>query len=443
MRSTLAFALLALLLSLLLSIVTYELSRRYLLHQRQNLATRQVMANALVVNGRLGGATESYDPLAALQALSNARAIIRDDGDWYSAVVELTEASVPRPLAASVRASGAARQLIEVGGDPYLVIGTKLGREGVEYYEFVSLREYQRTLETLLYVLVGAASLTTALGATAGWLVSRQIMRPLRAVADAAQAMSAGDLSRRLVVENDPDLTGVAASFNEMAANLEARIERESRFTSDVSHELRTPLTALASAVSLVQRSAVDDRARIGVEILDEQVAHLRRLTDELIEISRIDAGVADVRFDDVDVERSTRKVMADLDIDETVLHAFLGNSPRHRLDRHRFERVVANLLENAKKYAGGPVAVTLQRDGGALVLIVDDAGPGIEPAERTAVFGRFHRGTVEDPPGQPKGTGLGLALVDEHVRLHGGSVGVEPSPWGGARFVAVFPEES
>ena len=121
-------------------------------------------------------------------------------------------------------------------------------------------------------------------------------------------------------------------------------------------------------------------------------------------------------------------------------MRSWLDGDVVHRLDRTRYDRVLANLLENADRYGGGVSSVQLLRHDGDLVIWVDDAGPGVDPAERTAIFGRFHRGSIEQPPDRPKGTGLGLALVDEHVRMHGGSVSVTDSPFGGARFVIHLP---
>jgi signal transduction histidine kinase len=307
----------------------------------------------------------------------------------------------------------------------------------------VPIIEYRRTLETLLTVLVLGASLTTVGGAVAGWLASRRLMRPLGDVALAAQAMSAGDLKRRLEVGHDPDLEPVAESFNEMAESLEARIERELRFTADVSHELRTPLTAMASAVSLARRSEISGRVKFAVDVLDDQVDHLRRLTLELLEISRIDAGVSELRLDDIDVEEATRQALASAGVDAATLTSRLEGDVLQRLDRTRYDRVMANLLENADRYGGGVMAVELLRLDDHLIVRVDDAGPGVPLDERTAIFGRFHRGSIEQPPDRPKGTGLGLALVDEHVRMHGGTATVTDSPWGGARFVISLPRHT
>ncbi|MGD9997345.1 MAG: ATP-binding protein [Ilumatobacteraceae bacterium] len=442
-RSATAFALLALVLSVSLSVTTYQLTRWYLLDKRQDLAVRQAAVNALVTKGFVAASDPAdIDVLESLRSVSNARAVLRIGDTWYASVVELSNSTIPPDLIRSVETDGAARQRIQVNGTSYIVVGTQLPGLDAAYFEFVPVDEYQRTLDTLATVLIAAASVTTLVGAIAGWLASRRLMRPLGAVASAAQAMSAGDLTRRLDVGHDPDLQPVADSFNDMAESLEQRIERELRFTADVSHELRTPLTAMASAVSLARRSELTPRARFAVDVLDEQVDHLRRLTLELLEISRIDAGVSELRLDDVDIEKVTCQAMVSCNVDLARFRSLLDGVPTFRIDRTRYERVLANLLENADRYGGGATCVEVARVDGNLVLTVDDAGPGVAPEERLAIFGRFHRGADAQPPDRPKGTGLGLALVDEHARMHGGSAWVTDSPHGGARFVVTFARQ-
>ena len=263
-RTSITFALLALLLSVTLSGVTYELSRWYLLGQREALATRQVMINALVAKELISSdETRSQNLMSSLGAVSNARAVIRLDGVWHAAVVDLNENRLPASLVDAVETTGPARQRVKVNGVPYIVVGTRLPGLDAEYFEFIAFAEYQRTLSTFETTLIVAASITTVIGAFAGWMASRRVIRPLADVAVAARAMSAGDLTRRLDVGQDVDLAPVASSFNEMATSLEQRIAREQRFTSDVSHELRTPLTAMASAVSLAQRGELTDAPRL------------------------------------------------------------------------------------------------------------------------------------------------------------------------------------
>ncbi len=440
-RTSITFALLALLLSVTLSGVTYELSRWYLLGQREALATRQVMINALVAKELISSdETRSQNLMSSLGAVSNARAVIRLDGVWHAAVVDLNENRLPASLVDAVETTGPARQRVEVNGVPYIVVGTRLPGLDAEYFEFIALAEYQRTLSTFETTLIVAASITTVIGAFAGWMASRRVIRPLADVAVAARAMSAGDLTRRLDVGQDVDLAPVASSFNEMATSLEQRIAREQRFTSDVSHELRTPLTAMASAVSLAQRGELTERTAFAVDVLGGQVEHMRRLTLELLEISRIDAGVARLYLEDVDVVDVSRQVLAAVDVDVSLLESSLGDQTEFRVDRTRFERILGNLVENAERYGGGLTRLSLSLRDGYLVIVVDDDGPGVAMEERSAIFGRFHRGSIEQPHDRPKGTGLGLALVDEHVRMHGGSVSVIDGPSGGARFVVHLP---
>jgi signal transduction histidine kinase len=231
----------------------------------------------------------------------------------------------------------------------------------------------------------------------------------------------------------------MAAAFNEMADSVQDRIEREHRFTADVSHELRTPLTALGAAVSLAKRSELPDRGQYAIDVLDEQLRQFTRLTVELLEIARIDSGQAAIEVSEVDVVTVIERVLAQADIDPAVLRAGV-EVPAWRLDPTRLERIMANLVENAQRYAGGVTEVSVQVMSDQLVIMVDDGGPGVPMCDRHAIFGRFNRGSMGQPPDKPKGTGLGLALVEEHVRMHGGDVAVSESASGGARFVVRFP---
>ena len=240
--------------------------------------------------------------------------------------------------------------------------------------------------------------ITTAIGAAAGFVLSRRVLRPLTAVAETAQAMNAGDLQRRLEVGDDPDLLPVAESFNSMASSLEARIAREQRFTADVSHELRTPLTAMGSAVSLAQRTSSPERTAFAIDVLADQVAHLRQLTLELLELSRVDAGRDDERRELVDLNAMAVRLAVAQGLDaEVVVGAMIPML--HEVNSLRFERTIGNLLENASRYGGGATRVECRHVGGSLRVIVDDGGPGVPEEERTSIFGRFHRGSATPAP--------------------------------------------
>ncbi|MGE0305101.1 MAG: sensor histidine kinase, partial [Acidimicrobiia bacterium] len=238
----------------------------------------------------------------------------------------------------------------------------------------------------------------------------------------------------------DPDLRPLADSFNEMTVALEERIGREMRFTSDVSHELRTPLTVMTSAVNLAQRSELPERARMAVDVLAAHVAGLRRLVVDLLEISRIDAGGSPLELATTDLRALITGVLASHELPTDVVRDDRRDQRPCLVDRRRFERIIANLVENASRYGEGLTMIRLSDCGESVVMQVDDRGPGVAPNERQAIFGRFHRGRAAGRPDSPKGTGLGLALVEEHIRLHGGTIHVTDAPGGGARFEVKIP---
>jgi two-component system, OmpR family, sensor histidine kinase MtrB len=262
-------------------------------------------------------------------------------------------------------------------------------------------------------------------------------------VAEAAEAVSSGRLDARLDVGNDPDLATVATAFNQMTNALDERIKRDARFASAVSHELRSPLTTLTAGmeVLLARREEMPERAQQALDLVAAEIDRFQRLVQDLLEISRYDGGVATATWEDVR-------------LGEFVLHALRVSGRRGflvdlepaaasavvRADKRRLERVLANLIENADNYGGGVVRVGLEQVNGHLRLAVEDAGPGVADDEREQIFERFARGHAARSRGSSDGTGLGLSLVAEHVRLHGGTVWVEDRKGGGARFVVELP---
>jgi signal transduction histidine kinase len=296
-------------------------------------------------------------------------------------------------------------------------------------------------MNTLLVTLLVAATITTLGGASVGFIGSRRVLRPLREVSSASAEIADGALSTRLDSRNDHDLDLLVTSFNHMAASLERRIEREARFASDVSHELRTPLTAMTNTMQLMRSRAADlpERMQSALSIFYAQVVYFEQLVLDLLEISRLDAGVERVHIAPADVEAIVRRAAAQASADP-VFVIDPGLPDELPVDERRLVQVLTNLFDNAARYAGGVSAIEVAVMSGDLVIHVDDEGPGIPLDERSLVFERFHRGVSIATPGMRKGTGLGLALAREHVRLHGGSLTVTDAPAGGARFVISIP---
>jgi two-component system, OmpR family, sensor histidine kinase MtrB len=238
-----------------------------------------------------------------------------------------------------------------------------------------------------------------------------------------------------------------------MVDQVQVRIEREARFNSDVSHELRSPLTTLSATLEVLEadRENLPTRAQRALQLLGDDLRRFQRMVGDLLEISRTDAGVSDMFIEEVDVtELVQRSVEAGLrgqihqGASPPPVVAAPGVDALHvEVDKRRFERVMANLLDNAANYGGGATRITLDLDPDPPATIhigVEDAGPGINELERERVFERFYRGSASGRRGAGTGTGLGLALVAEHVRLMAGHAWNEPSPSGGARFVVTLP---
>jgi two-component system sensor histidine kinase MtrB len=281
--------------------------------------------------------------------------------------------------------------------------------------------------------------------------VGRRIMRPLERVSEAAGDIAEGGLDTRLEAEVDPDLARLVASFNEMADAVQTRIEREARFASDVSHELRSPITALAAAVEVLdaRRADLNDRTRQALDVVVSQVRRFDQMVIDLLELSRLDVGITDLHREDVEIAPLVRRIVQRLGTTDPVVEVVDGSEGIAAIDKRRFERIMANLLDNARLHGGGANRVVIgdliepNEDPSAtrsvVFVAVEDSGPGVTASERARIFERFARGSAGRS--RAGGTGLGLALVAEHARAHGGRAWVEDSPTGGARFVVTFPK--
>jgi signal transduction histidine kinase len=324
------------------------------------------------------------------------------------------------------------------------------------YFEVFDVSDLAHTLRILGLALAVAGFVTTLLGVAIGLAASGRTLKPLASVSQAAMDIAGGRLDTRLPAEHsDPDLAGLTTSFNRMVDQLQERIERDARFTSDVSHELRSPLTTLSASLEVLEahRGELSPRARQALDLLADDLSRFQRMVADLLEMSRSDTGSAEVNQEEVEVGELVRRSVAAatrhapphaavpvLAIDPTI------DEMRMAVDKRRFERIMANLVENAALYGGGATRVTadpgpLGRGGWPTIRVgVEDRGPGVRREERTKIFDRFYRGQAAGRRGAGNGSGLGLALVSEHARLNGGTVWVEDAPGGGARFVVQLP---
>ena len=454
-RILLMFGLGAMLLSGFLAAAAYSFTRSSVVNQRETASVEQAYRNAQVAQDELVSNTpNAAAAVERLRSLGVSRFAIVYRDTWSASSAQYGPDVIPSALLARVVGeSTASRMIAPVDGSQTLVIGVPLTVTDASYFEFVPLDDAQSTLSSVLLSLLFAGFITTIAGVMLGALAASRAVRPLGDAAQAAKAIAGGRLDTRLEPTDDPDLRVLANAFNDMAAALEARVERDARFASDVSHELRSPLTTLAASAEVMQarRDEMPERAQAALDLLVADVTRFQGLVADLLEISRFDAGAIRLNLEELLVAEFVRQAVAV----SSMPHTPVSVTPRAEMvvirgDRRRLARVVAHLVDNARLHGGGDAAVSVtEPDGegeplGHVWIVVEDRGTGVPPEERNLVFERFARGAIAGRRSSSDGAGLGLSLVDEHVRLHGGRVWVEDRLDGepGARFVLELPAE-
>lgn len=440
-RAALAVGLTSLILSIAIALAAYFLVRSSLLDTRKSVALRQAFTNARLVRSGLRAPNPDVARLlTGVQVDPRGEALLRSHNQWFTSSVRVDANELSRSLRDGVMNGAAGRQIIQIKGVPFLTVGVHIRESDADYFELTSLADVDGALSSLRSSLVIAAVVTTTIGVLIGVVVSGAVLRPVSRVAALAHRIAGGDLDSRLTIDGDSDLRPLAESFNEMLDELRARIQRESRFASDVTHELRGPLAAFAAAVQVVnrRRDELPETVVVAVDALEEQVASFNQLVLELLEIARFDADAARLERETVEVRPLLEAVLRECKVANAVVE--VEPDLTVAADPRRLHQVVANLVENACRYAGGPTALIATRRADSVRIAVEDHGPGVLVEERDAIFQRFARGARGEEPGAPRGTGLGLALVAEHVRLHGGAVWIEDADGTGARFVVELP---
>jgi two-component system, OmpR family, sensor histidine kinase MtrB len=331
---------------------------------------------------------------------------------------------------------------------PQLVFGSPVPRHGeLDVYLFYPLGDLEATLTILRNVLIGVSAGAVVIAALAGTRVSRRVVDPVRRASHAARRVAEGLLETRMPVSGRDELAALASSFNEMAAALEERIGREKRFVSDVSHELRTPLTTLRTSTEylLEHSDSLAPAVRRAAELLAADLDYLQRLVDDLLDLSRVEAGRVEMSWERISMADLVREVVARrVRVGRQVVRVELDAPPRDLTtvaDKQRLERVVANLVDNALLHgAGRDVTVRIGADDGTLLVTVEDRGPGIPPGTAHRIFERFYKADPARHRHERRGSGLGLAIARENAHLHGGEIEVQDGRSRGARFVFRIP---
>ena len=339
-----------------------------------------------------------------------------------------------------------------------LVAGATLNLQGTDRFQIYLMFPLTQEVATLIVLrnaVVTTGAILVILLTFIAALVSRQVVTPVRAARRAAESLASGNLRDRMKVRGQDDLARLATSMNYMASELEKQINTleelsavQQRFVSDVSHELRTPLTTvrMASEVLYEAREDFDPVAARSAELLQNELDRFEALLSDLLEISRFDAGAAQLNVEEVDVRDLVwRVVEANERLAETN-HAEINvresGEAKAEVDARRIERILRNLLVNAIEHSEGhPIDILIESDDAAVAVAVRDHGVGFEASQARQVFHWFWRGDAARAR-TVGGIGLGLAIAMEDANLHGGWLTAWGRPAMGAQFRLTLPRK-
>ncbi|MCF0086160.1 Sensor histidine kinase MtrB [Streptomyces sp. MH192] len=344
-------------------------------------------------------------------------------------------------------------QRIVEDGRPYLVGGARVVDGGPTGYMLKSLEPEAKDLNSLAWSLGIATALALVGAALLAQAAATTVLKPVHRLGIAARRLGEGKLDTRLRVSGTDELAELSRTFNRTAEALEKKVadmssreEASRRFVADMSHELRTPLTAITAVTEVLEEEldaetgSVDPMIEPAVRLVVSETRRLNDLVENLMEVTRFDAGTARLVLDHVDLaDQITACIDARAWLDAVELDAERGLMAN--LDPRRLDVILANLIGNALKHGGSPVRVAVRTDGEDLLIQVRDHGPGIPEEVLPHVFDRFYKASASRP--RSEGSGLGLSIAMENAHIHGGGITAANSPEGGAVFTLRLPRDA
>lgn len=359
--------------------------------------------------------------------------VIADDGSVRAASEEARDAlgSTALPIADDAFTT-------TIDGEPMLVVSDDLDDDQTLVLA-VSVESDDETLSTVAVLLAVAVPLLLLLVAATTWLVTGRALRPVTRIREEVDGITAERLHHRLAVpESADEIAALATTMNGMLDRLDASATAQRRFVSDASHELRSPLAVIRQHAELAQ--AHPSTTSIGelAEVVSDEGLRLQGIVESLLLLARLDEGAGgaheSVDLDDIALGEVRRLRSTGVEVDGSGIRA-----ARVQGDPRLLGQLLRNLADNAARHARGRVAIGVEPAEGHVFVTIEDDGAGVPVGERERVFERFVR-LDEARSRDAGGSGLGLAIVRGIAAASGGTVAVDDSRWGGARFVVTLP---
>lgn len=443
-RLTIAFIVVAGVSAGILGVASFFIVQQY----RVEAFTNRAVAQAELA---VAFAARSTDELTVSRLVEIAQereglVAIAYDGDQTAVSDQRFEAvALPADLRKSVGEGETANREVKFGGAEYLVIGKPVPTGKVQAFFLFSLDRLHSDLDQLRNVLIGVWLAVVAAAALAGSLVARRTLVPVQAASDAARLLTEGLVESKLPLSSGDEFAAWTQYFNELATQLREKMDaltaahdRERRFTADVAHELRTPLSGMATAATLLQAEidTLPISAKRPAELVIADVARLRSLVLDLLEVSRLDADQETLHYEPVSLRHFLQMLAANGGWSEQV--SVLCDDVTITSDRVRLDRIFNNLLLNAVTHGRPPVTVCATQEERHVSVTVNDCGSGVSEQSLPFVFDRFYKASTSRSGG---GSGLGLAIALNNAQLLGGTIEVTNGSDGGALFTVRLPK--
>ncbi len=439
----------------LLSALTYSATQEILTSDGESFATKMVQTNSSLFN-KVTLSTESINRLFdSIQLPKNSGLILFDQGSYY------LKGNIPNQdiVQSKNRFSKVAEfsNILSIDGNYYIVAKTTFVLKPFSLtnptsnnsnfrtgymIELISFSAEHEALKIFVLLLIAFSLFFAFLGMLVFQFYFGKFQKRLRKVSVAASKVSKGTSLAPIELDGYDELNELSDYINSFSYLLKSKLDEEQRFAADVSHELRSPLHTLATTAGILTNhiEELKPSAREALILLNAEIERFSKLVIDLLEISRIDSQLSDSDLETVSIYRLVQESLKSLGIKVTISCKETEKDIMVQADKKRFERVIDNIANNANRYANGIKAIIISKLVDTVIIYFDDDGPGIDPELRQVVFERFHRGNSSGSRGLEQGTGLGLTLVSKIVARHKGKVFIDSSPQGGARIALELP---